>query len=127
MLDKKETLALQSAPEKAVFVSVVSPNQSEHEINEYLDELRFLAETAGVEEDARFVQRLDRPNPKTYLGTGRLEDLVAYLKAREINLAVFDDELSPSQLRNINKALGCKILDRTNLILDIFAQRAQTA
>jgi len=127
MLDKKKTLALQSAPEKAVFVAVVTSNQNDREVNEYLNELRFLAETAGVEEESRFIQRLDYPNPKTYLGTGRLEELAAYMQVKELNLVIFDDELTPSQLRNLDKALKCRILDRTNLILDIFAQRAKTA
>ena len=111
----------------SVFVSVVSPNQSEREIDENLNELRFLAETSGVTEECRIIQRLERPNPKTYLGSGRLEELVAYIKIHEIDLAIFDDELSASQLRNLSQLLECKILDRTNLILDIFAQRAKTA
>jgi len=89
--------------------------------------LRFLAETAGIAEEGRFLQRLDNPNPRTYFGSGRIKDLADFIKEREINIAIFDDELSPSQIRNISKVLGCRILDRTNLILDIFAQRAKTA
>ena len=128
MLDKKSaTIALGPVQEKAVFVAIITSQTGEQEVNEYLDELQFLAETAGVTADKRFLQRLDRPNPKTYLGTGKLEELAAYIKAEEINLVIFDDELSPSQLRNLDQALECKILDRTNLILDIFAQRAKTA
>jgi GTP-binding protein HflX len=128
MLDKKTTtIALAPTQEKAVFVAVITAQTSDREVNEYLDELQFLAETAGVTGNKRFLQRLDRPNPKTYLGTGKLEELAAYIKVEEINLVIFDDELSPSQLRNLDKILECKILDRTNLILDIFAQRAKTA
>jgi len=128
MLDKKSTtIAIAPTQEKAVFVAVITAQVSDHEANKYLDELQFLAETAGVTGDKRFLQRLDRPNPKTYLGTGKLDELAAYIKVEEINLVIFDDELSPSQLRNLDKILECKILDRTNLILDIFAQRAKTA
>ena len=111
----------------AVLVAVISPQTTEQEIHDNLDELQFLSETAGVTAQCRFVQRLDYPNPKTYLGAGRLEDLSAQIKVEEIGVAIFDDELTPSQIRNISKVLECKILDRTNLILDIFAQRAKTA
>ena len=127
MLDKNSPSPHPSIPEKAVFVAVITAQTSDREVNEYLDELQFLAETAGVTGDKRFLQRLERPNPKTYLGTGKLEELAAYIKVEEIHLVIFDDELSPSQLRNLDKILECKILDRTNLILDIFAQRAKTA
>jgi len=92
-----------------------------------MDELQFLAETAGINGTYRFLQRLERPNPKTYLGSGRLIELSNYIKSEGILIAVFDDELSPSQLRNLSKFLECQILDRTNLILNIFAQRAKTA
>jgi GTP-binding protein HflX len=95
--------------------------------NEYLDELSFLVETAGGIPVARFVQAIDTPNPRTFVGTGKLEEIKAYVEAAEIDLVVFDDELSPSQLRNLEKDLESKVLDRTNLILDIFAKRAQTA
>lgn len=113
--------------EKAVFVGVVKQNDDEQKILEYLDELEFLAETAGAVKDKRFVQKVDKPNPKTYIGSGKLEEIKAYVKEQEISLVIFDDELSPSQMRNIERELECRILDRTNLILDIFAKRAKTA
>lgn len=113
--------------ERAVFISVITANNTEEQVIEYLDELEFLAETAGVVGEKRFVQRLDRPNSKTYIGTGKLEEVKIYLIENEIDLVIFDDELSPSQLRNLERELNCRILDRTNLILDIFAQRAKTA
>ncbi len=113
--------------ERAIFISVITSNTTEEQVVEYLDELEFLAETAGVVGEKRFMQRLDRPNSKTYVGTGKLEEIKFYLIENEIDLAIFDDELTPSQLRNLEKELNCRILDRTNLILDIFAQRAKTA
>ena len=113
--------------ERAIFVSVITPNNTEEQVNEYLDELQFLAETAGAKGEKRFVQRVDRPNSKTYVGSGKLEEIKAYIVENEIPLVIFDDELSPSQLRNLERELECRILDRTNLILDIFAQRAKTA
>ena len=113
--------------ERAVFISVITSDTTEEQVVEYLDELEFLAETAGVVGERRFMQRLDRPNSKTYVGTGKLEEIKAFLIENEIDLAIFDDELTPSQLRNLEKELNCRILDRTNLILDIFAQRAKTA
>ena len=113
--------------ERAVFVSVITSNHSEEQVNEYLDELKFLAETAGVVGEKRFIQKVDIHNTKTYIGSGKLEEIKTYIIEQEINLVIFDDELTPSQLRNIERELECKILDRTNLILDIFAQRATTA
>ena len=113
--------------EKAVFVGVVKQNDDEQKILEYLDELEFLAETAGAVKDKRFVQKVDKPNPKTYIGSGKLEEIKAYVKEQDISLVIFDDELTPSQMRNIERELECRILDRTNLILDIFAKRAKTA
>ena len=113
--------------ERAIFVSVITPANTEEQVNEYLDEQQFLAETAGAVGEKRFVQRVDRPNSKTYVGTGKLEEIKAYIVENEIGLVIFDDELSPSQLRNLERELECRILDRTNLILDIFAQRAKTA
>ena len=113
--------------ERTVFVSVITPNNTEEQVTEYLDELEFLAETAGVVGEKRFVQRVDRPNSKTYIGSGKLEEIKAYIVENEIKLVIFDDELTPSQLRNLERELECRILDRTNLILDIFAQRAKTA
>ncbi|OJV22128.1 MAG: GTPase HflX [Bacteroidetes bacterium 41-46] len=113
--------------ERVVFVGVIRQNDEERKVYEYLDELAFLAETAGGAAVKTFVQRLDKPNPKTYIGTGKLDEIKAYIKENDIKLVIFDDELSPSQLRNIERELECRILDRTNLILDIFAQRAKTA
>ncbi|NTU95090.1 MAG: GTPase HflX [Bacteroidales bacterium] len=113
--------------EKAVFVGVIKQNEDEQKVIEYLDELEFLAETAGAVTDKRFIQKVDKPNPKTYIGSGKLEELKAYIKEQNISLVIFDDELTPSQLRNIERELECRILDRTNLILDIFAKRAKTA
>lgn len=113
--------------ERAIFVSVITPNNTEDQVNEFLDELQFLAETAGAVGEKRFVQRVDRPNSKTYVGSGKLEEIKAYIVENEVGLVIFDDELSPSQLRNLERELECRILDRTNLILDIFAQRAKTA
>ena len=94
---------------------------------EYLDELEFLTYTAGGEVLRRFTQNMDMPNPKTFIGTGKMEELREYVEANEVGTVIFDDELSPAQERNISKILGVKILDRTNLIFDIFAQRAQTS
>jgi len=113
--------------EYAVLIGIIGPGQGEEEVNEYLDELAFLAETAGAVPVSRFVQKLDAPNPKTFLGSGKMEQVEAFVAENEIDIVIFDDELTPSQLRNIEKALNCRILDRTNLILDIFAGRAQTA
>ena len=113
--------------EKVILVGIVHPEQDEKEINEYLDELAFLAETAGGETEKRFVQRLDLPNPRTFIGSGKLDEIKAFVEENDIDTVIFDDELSGSQLRNIERALKRKILDRTNLILDIFARRARTA
>ena len=113
--------------ERAIFVSVITPNNTEEQVTEYLDELEFLAETAGAVGVRRFVQKVDRPNSKTYVGSGKLEEIKAFIVENEIPLVIVDDELSPSQLRNLERELECRILDRTNLILDIFAQRAKTA
>ena len=113
--------------EKAVLVGLTTQNQSEAKTAEYLDELSFLAETAGAEPVARFVQKLDYPNPRTYVGTGKLEEIRQYVEDNEIGLVIVDDELSSKQVANIEKELKVKILDRTSLILDIFANRAQTA
>jgi GTPase len=113
--------------EKTVVVGVVTQNQSEEKLKEYLDELEFLTFTAGGEVVKRFWQKMDKPNPKTFLGTGKMEEIALYTKENEISTVIFDDELSPSQQKNISKLMDCKILDRTNLILDIFAQRAETS
>ncbi|PCJ97621.1 MAG: GTPase HflX [Flavobacteriaceae bacterium] len=113
--------------EKVVLIGVISREQNEEKVSEYLDELEFLTYTAGGEVYKRFVQRVDKPNPKTYIGTGKMEEVERYVDEHEIGSVIFDDELTPGQQRNIEKQLRCKILDRTTLILDIFAQRAQTS
>lgn len=113
--------------ERAVLVAVSSREQSKERTDEYLDELAFLLETAGGIPVARFVQSLEQPNSVTYLGTGKLSELKSFIKAQDIDTAVFDDELGATQIRNLEKELECKILDRTNLILDIFAKNARTA
>ena len=113
--------------ERAVVVGLATRYQSKEKVEEYLNELEFLLETAGGIPVKRFVQSLDIPNTRTYVGSGKLEEIAQYIKAEAINLVVFDDELGASQLRNIEKELSCKVLDRTNLILDIFAKRARTA
>jgi len=114
-------------PESAVLIGVIGKNQSEEETNEYLDELAFLAETAGAVPAGFFTQRLDMPHQRTFIGSGKLQEIREFIDENEIDIAIFDDELQPTQLRNIEKELKIRILDRTNLILDIFAQRAKTA
>jgi GTP-binding protein HflX len=113
--------------EKAVLVGVITQNQQEEKAREYLDELAFLAETAGASPEKLFFQRLEYPNPKTFVGPGKLVEIKKFVDENEIGLVIFDDELSPKQLRNIEAELQVLILDRTSLILDIFAKRAQTA
>ena len=113
--------------EKAILVGVINKQQNEKKVQEYLDELEFLTYTAGGEVLKRFVQRMDLPNPKTYIGSGKIQEIEAYVDENEIGSVIFDDELSAAQQRNIEKILRCKILDRTGLILDIFAQRAKTS
>jgi GTPase len=113
--------------ERAILIGLIYPGQDEHQAIEYLDELSFLTETAGAEPVDRFLQRLPVPDPKTFVGSGKIADISAYVVANKINIAIFDDELTPGQLRNIENALGCRVLDRTNLILDIFARRARTS
>lgn len=113
--------------EKTVLVGIVTQSQSEEKLKEYLDELEFLTQTAGGEVWKRFVQKMDKPNPKTFVGTGKLEEIELYVKENDIDTVIFDDELTPAQQNNISKQLRIKVLDRTNLILDIFAQRAQTS
>jgi GTP-binding protein HflX len=123
----KDILDQKRDAETTVLVGIVSQNQTEEQTKEYLDELAFLAETAGVEVKKSFTQKLDTPNPKTFIGTGKLNEIQAYMEEHEIEMIIFDDELSPSQIRNIEKVIKGRAIDRTNLILDIFAQRAQTA
>jgi len=113
--------------ENAVLVGLITQNQNEDKAKEYLDELAFLADTAGAKPLKKFFQRIDYPNPKTFVGPGKLQEIKQYVIDNEIGLVIFDDELSPKQLRNIEAELKVLILDRTNLILDIFAKRAQTA
>lgn len=113
--------------ECAVLVAVVRDGQDLRQTEEYLDELEFLAETAGIGSVRRFTQRLPQPSARIYVGPGKLEEIAAYCKEREIDAVIFDDELSPSQTRNIERAMPCRVLDRTRLILDIFLSRAQTA
>ena len=116
-----------SIAEQAVLVGIISQHQSEEQAREYLDELAFLVETAGAETVGRFLQKIESPHPKTFVGTGKIQEIKDFITERNIELVIFDDELSPSQLRNIERILECKILDRSNLILDIFAKRAQTS
>ncbi|MUH35037.1 GTPase HflX [Zobellia amurskyensis] len=113
--------------ERAVLIGIINREQSEEKVTEYLDELEFLTFTAGGEVLKRFVQRMDVPNPKTLIGSGKMEEVEAFVKQNDIGSVIFDDELTPAQQRNIEKLLRCKIVDRTSLILDIFAQRAQTS
>ena len=113
--------------EKAVFVGVIKQGDDERQIMEYLDELEFLAETAGAVGVKKFIQKVDRPDSRTYIRSGKLTEIKEYCEENEIEVVIFDDELSPTQLRNIERELNIRILDRTNLILDIFAQRAKTA
>ncbi len=114
-------------PERAILVGIITPQESEEQEREYLDELAFLVETAGGETVHTFVQKVQKPDRATFVGSGKLDEIKAYVDAEEIDIVVFDDELTPSQLRNIERELKVKILDRSNLILDIFASRAQTA
>jgi len=113
--------------ERAILIGVCTPSVTPEKVKEYLTELAFLVDTAGGVPDRQFTQNLPYPDPKTYLGSGKLNEVRDYIAEHQIDLAVFDDELTPSQARNIEKVLGCKIMDRTHLILDIFAKRAQTA
>jgi len=113
--------------ETAILIGIIDETQDEEAVQEYLDELEFLAKTAGAEPRGRFTQHLKYPDPKTFVGSGKLLEIKQYIQEHEINLVIFDDELSPSQIRNIERELNCRILDRTNLILDIFASRAKTA
>ena len=122
MIEKEETVY-----EKAVLIGIVTKNQDQDKLTEFLDELEFLTYTAGGEVVKRFTQKMDVPNPKTFIGSGKMEEVLAYVEQHDIGTVVFDDELSPGQQRNIERILKAKIIDRTNLILDIFAQRAQTS
>lgn len=122
MIEKRD-----SKIEDVVLIGVITGQQNEEKSKEYLDELEFLTYTAGGKSVKRFTQKLDFPNPKTFLGKGKLEEVKEFIDEKSIETVIFDDELNPAQLRNVEKVLECKVLDRTNLILDIFAQRAQTS
>ena len=122
MIEKRD-----SNIENVVMVGIITQEQNEEKSKEYLDELEFLTYTAGGEVVKRFVQKLDFPNPKTFIGSGKLEEVSRFIEENDVSTVIFDDELNPAQLRNIEKILDCKVLDRTNLILDIFAQRAETS
>ena len=123
----EDNIINKEANERTVLVGLVTQRQSEAKVREYLDELAFLARTSGAEPEMEFVQKFEYPNPRTYVGKGKLDEILKYVEENEIGLVIFDDELSPKQVANIEKELKVKILDRTSLILDIFAKRAQTA
>ncbi len=123
----KEMILSQEANERAVLVGLVTPQQNEARSREYLDELAFLVDTAGAETVATFTQRVDYPNPRTFVGKGKLEEIRAYVEDNNVGMAIFDDDLTTKQVSNLERELQVKILDRTSLILDIFAKRAQTA
>lgn len=124
MIENKNII---SNEEKAILIGLVQPGQNEQQLMEYLDELEFLAETAGAKTYQKFFQKLPHPDTKTYIGKGKLDEVRQYVVSRGITLAIFDDELTGSQISNIEKVLGIKVIDRSDLILDIFAARAQTA
>ncbi len=123
----KDLVISRETTERALLVGLITPRQGEAKVNEYLDELAFLAQTAGAEVVDRFTQKLEYPNPRTFVGQGKLEEIRQYVEKNEIGMVIFDDDLSTKQVANIEKALQVKILDRSSLILDIFAKRAQTA
>ena len=114
-------------PENAILIGLITPQTADETAHEHLDELEFLAETAGAVVHERFTQRLPHPDSRTFVGKGKLMQIAAYIRENAIDMAIFDDELSGAQFRNIEREFGCKILDRNNLILDIFARRARTA
>ncbi|MBR4497073.1 MAG: GTPase HflX [Bacteroidales bacterium] len=122
-----EPFSTEIEPETAVIVGVMLPNQTELQVREYLDELAFLAETAGIVVQRQFLQKLPQAISKTFIGSGKIEEINLYLKDNDVDMVIFDDELAPTQLRNLEKELNHPIVDRTKLILDIFSQRAQTA
>ena len=122
-----KNFSTEKATEQAILIGLITREQPAEKSQEYLDELSFLVTTAGAQERKRFVQKLDKPDQRFFVGSGKLEEINAYVEAEDIDIAIFDDELGASQIRNLEKKLKCRIVDRTNLILDIFAQRAQTA
>ncbi|MDR0835136.1 MAG: GTPase HflX, partial [Tannerella sp.] len=123
----KDFIIYEAKSEKAVLVGIITPEQDERHVKEYLDELDFLAETAGISAVKRYVQKLDYANQVTFVGKGKLQEIKEYVVEHETGVVIFDDELSAKQIKNIENELKVKILDRTSLILDIFAMRAQTA
>ncbi len=123
----REPIVTSPKPETAILIGIIGAYQDAAEVEDYLLELAFLTETAGAIPDRTFIQRLDHPDPRTFVGSGKLSEIREYMMEHETDLVIFDDELNPTQLRNIEKELNCRILDRTNLILDIFARRAKTA
>jgi len=127
LCNKTDMIELTPETEKAVIVGIIYKDEDENQANEYLDELEFLADTAGAEVLKRFTQKLDTPHTSTFVGPGKLQEISNYIKADQVDTIIFDDELTPTQLRNIERRVECKVLDRTNLILDIFARRAKTA
>jgi GTP-binding protein HflX len=122
-----KSIDLSEQQERVILVAVITPGQRSGEWEEFLDELEFLAMTAGGVTVKRFTQKLQHPDRRTFVGKGKLEEITAFIKANNIQVAIFDEELSPSQIRNLEEVIGCRIVDRTNLILDIFAKRARTA
>ncbi len=124
MIDKKNRILHE---ERAVLVGLVHKEQTETQVQEYLDELAFLAETAGAVTVKKFVQKLPHPDSRTYIGKGKLEEIKNYIQGKDVRVIIFDDELSGAQINNIEKALEIKAIDRSDLILDIFARRAKTA
>jgi GTPase len=120
-------ISTEETQERAILIGINYPGQDEQEVNDFLDELSFLVKTAGAIPVERFTQKLDTPNPRTFVGSGKIQEIADFVKENSIDIAIFDDELFPSQIRNIEEAFGCRILDRTNLILDIFARHARTS
>lgn len=126
-MENTNTTIKKEKKERAVLVGIATNKQENHKLQEYLNELSFLARTAGATPKTFFTQKMQRPNPKYYIGSGKIEEIYEYNKEHKIDVVIFDEELSPTQIRNLEKALKCKIMDRNGLILDIFAKRAQTA
>ncbi|MCL3782319.1 GTPase HflX [Prolixibacteraceae bacterium JC049] len=126
-MTRPENFEIKQYQETAVLVGLINRDQDEREANEYLDELEFLAHTAGAVVQKKFLQKMELPNTATFVGKGKLEEIINFIKVNDTDTIIFDDELTPTQLRNIEREAQCKVLDRTNLILDIFASRAQTA
>jgi GTPase len=122
-----QMISTEKMPDKAILVGVLTPEVNSDTFQEYLDELHFLLDTAGGEVQKVFVQKMERPDSRFFVGSGKIKDIAAWVEEHQPEMAIFDDELSPSQIRNLEKILNCRVMDRTNLILDIFAKRARTA